>query len=335
MSLFGCIAEWCAIKELSAIFFSNRPDTEHYFTLNIVRRLLAHPAMDTYFIRHSSRLDISEATRQRLWDDRLIAIHYPEDGNGEWVEAADNESLDPADYCGHAKQYMSALHRLATDGGYVLAEYFGHSDFLIGTIPPSSGLALLRGEWGSTQRVAALKTAQLRDARILNRRDHSVITASRPRQGTISRWHAVGDAVAAIIEGRVQPLSWGLLSSARQEVGCSEFLRLPEASQFGLPRLQSLLLPVGRTLKDVDFVGIATDGKRVFAQVTASIADHAIDNGKLDSLRQFVDPSSHVVLFCSCAAPSVQDGIHIFPVEQVFRTLDGLEWGQHFLRGIT
>jgi hypothetical protein len=62
---------------------------------------------------------------------------------------------------------------------------------------------------------------------------------------------------------------------------------------------------------------------------------NAIDNGKLDSLRQFVDPDkAHVVLFCSCGAPSVQDGIHIVPVEEVFRTLNGLEWGKHFLRGI-
>ncbi len=292
--------------------------------------------MDTYFIRHSSLLDISDATRQRLWDERLIAIHYPEDGNGEWVEAADNESLDPADYCGHAKQYMSALHRLATDGGYVCAQYFGQTELLIGTVPANTGLALLRGEWGSSQRIAALKTVHLTNAKTLHPRDHSVIAASRPRQGTISRWHAVGDAVAAIIEQRVQPLSWGLLSSARQEVGCSEFLRLPEASQLGLPRLQSLLLPVGRTLKDVDFVGISTDGKRVFAQVTSSLLHHAIDNGKLDSLRQFVDPDkAHVVLFCSCDAPSVQAGIHIVPVEEVFRALNSLEWGQHFLRGIT
>ena len=85
----------------------------------------------------------------------------------------------------------------------------------------------------------------------------------------------------------------------------------------------------------MDFVGIATDGKRVFAQVTSSLLHHAIDNGKLDSLRQFVDPNeAHVVLFCSCDTPSVQGGIHIFPVEEVFHTLNGLEWGQHFLRGI-
>src|SRR5205085_12218981 len=104
---------------------------------------------------------------------------------------------------------------------------------------------------------------------------------------------------------------------------------------FGLPRLQSLLLPVGRTLKAVDFVGIATDGKRIFAQVTSSLLHHAIDNGKLESLRQFVNPKkAHVVLFCSCDAPSVQDGIQIFPVEEVFRTLNRSKWGKHFLRGI-
>ena len=291
--------------------------------------------MDTYFIRHSKNLDVSEATRQRLWDERLIAVHYPHYGDGSWSEEADNESLDPADYGSPAKKNVSALQRLASGGGYVCAQYFGRAELLIGTVPPNTTLKLLRGEWGSRHRVAALKTVQLTDAKTLHPRDHSVIAASRPRQGTISRWHAVGDAVASIIEKRVQPLSWGLLSSLRQEVGCSEFLRTTEASRFGLPRLQSLLLPVGRTLKDVDFVGIATDGKRVFAQVTSSLLHHAIENGKLERLRQFVDPDkAHVLLFCSCDALSVQNGIHIVPVEEVFRTLNSLEWGQHFLRGI-
>jgi hypothetical protein len=291
--------------------------------------------METYFIRHTRTLDISEATRQRLWDERLIAIHYPYDRNGTLVDAGDNENLDPADYSGKAKQNMNDLHRLATNGGYVCAEYFGHTELLIGIVPPNTKLVLLRGEWGSSQCVATLKTVQLTDAKTLHPRDHCVIAASRPRMGTIPPWHAVGDAVAAIIEQRVQPLSWGMLSTDRQEVGCSEFLRLPETSQFGLPRLQSLILPVGRTLKAVDIVGIATDGKRVFAQVTSSLLHHAIANGKLDSLRQFVDPDkAHVVLFCSCEQASVQDGIHIIPVEEVFRTLNSLGWGQHFLRGI-
>lgn len=152
--------------------------------------------MKTYFIRHSESLDISDATRQRFWDERLIGIHYPHNRNFV-LDEADNESLDPADYPHNGKRSMNALHRLATDGGYVCAQYFGHTELLIGTVPPNTKLVLLRGEWGSCQRVAALKTVQLTDAKKLHPRDHCVITASRPRQGTISPWYAVGDAVAA------------------------------------------------------------------------------------------------------------------------------------------
>jgi hypothetical protein len=228
---------------------------------------------------------------------------------------------------------MGIFQLLRREGGYVCAQYYGQSELLMGTIAPNSKMTLLRAEWGSSTRPAVLKTLRLADAKLLQPRDHSIIAASRPRQGTIARWHAVGDAVAALIEQRTPPLSWQLLSYPQQEVGCSEFLRLPEALQFGLPRLQSLILPVGSTLKDVDFIGIAYDGKRIFAQVTYSDLHNVA--WKLDKLRQFVSPKkSHVILFCACDAPSVQDGIHIFPVQHVFRTLKSLDWGRQFLRGV-
>ncbi len=288
--------------------------------------------MQTFFIRHSIGLGISDATRRRLWDERRIAVHYPEDRKGK-LQRTDNESLDPADYGGYAKTVMSIFQRLRSEGGYVCAQYFGQSELLIGTIAPNSKMTLLRGERGSSTRPAVLKTLRLADAKLLQPRDHSIIAASRPRQGTIGQWHAVGDAIAALIEQRKPPLSWQLLSYRQHEVGCSEFLRLPDALQFGLPRLQSLILPVGSTLKDVDFIGIAYDGKRIFAQVTYSDLHNVA--WKLDKLRQFVSPKkSHVILFCACDAPSVQDGIHIFPVQQVFRTLKSFDWGRQFLRGV-
>ena len=61
-----------------------------------------------------------------------------EDGS----EEADNESLDPSDYGGHAKQYMNALQRLASGGGYVCAQYYHHSELLIGSVAPNSPLTL-------------------------------------------------------------------------------------------------------------------------------------------------------------------------------------------------
>lgn len=287
--------------------------------------------VQTYFIRHTSKLNISDLTRQRLWNESRIAIHYPHDGEGN-LQDFDNASLDSDDYYGIAKNVMMRFHLLGREGGYVCAQYYGHSELLLGVIAPKSKMTLIHGAWGSCERPAVLKTLQLVDTKLLQPEDHAVIASSRPQQGTFSRWHAVGDGIAALIANRKVPLSWESLSPQRQEVGCSEFLRLPEALNFGLPQLQSLILPVGRTLKDIDLVGIASDGKRIFAQVTYSnISDVA---WKIKRLHQFVSSKkSHVILFCQCDAHSIEAGIHIFPVQQVFRTLNRHAWGRKFLRG--
>ena len=189
--------------------------------------------MQTFFVRHSNGLDVSVQTRERLWDERLVAVHYPHDRNGK-LQHTDNDNLDPAEYRGYAKTVMGIFQLLRREGGYVCAQYFGHSELILGTVAPNSKMTLLRGEWSSSSRPALLKTLRLADCQLLQPHDHSIIAASRPRMGTIARWHAVGDAVAALIEQRSRPLSWHLLSFRQQEVGCSEFLRLPAVSRFGL-----------------------------------------------------------------------------------------------------
>jgi hypothetical protein len=289
--------------------------------------------MQTFFIRHTNRLDISETLRQSLWDQRRIAVHYPQDSNGK-LSANDNESLNPADYEGKAKSVIGIFTLLGNEGGYVCAQYFGKPDLLIGIVRPKSKIKLLRGEWGSSSRRAVLKSLQLENPKTIHPRDHLVIAACRPQQGTISRWHAIGDTISSLIQNKTPLISWNSLTPTQQEVACSEFLRLPSMAQCGLPRLQSLLLPVGRTLNDVDIVGIATDGERLFAQVTYS--KHQNVAWKVEKLRQIISPKkTHLILFCECDKPSIQDGIHIFPVREVFRVLNELPWGRLFLRGVT
>jgi hypothetical protein len=53
--------------------------------------------MKTYFARHTVDLDVDEATRARLWNERIVAIHFPEDRNNI-IGPTDNESVDPDDY---------------------------------------------------------------------------------------------------------------------------------------------------------------------------------------------------------------------------------------------
>ena len=38
--------------------------------------------MITYFVRHTSILDIDEPTRRMLWESHRIAIHFPHDNTG-------------------------------------------------------------------------------------------------------------------------------------------------------------------------------------------------------------------------------------------------------------
>jgi hypothetical protein len=289
--------------------------------------------MNTFFIRHTHQLSISDETRQKLWDDQLIAIHFPVNCDGSWENNGDNRSLNPADYIGSGKKSMNRLCELARFGGYVCAEYHGKSEILIGKIDPESEISLLEGKWNQgLDRVAVLKTLRLTNTKKISPNSYAVIAASRPRMGTISRWPSVRNAISLLVDGHKPPPSWEMLSTSQQELGCSEFLRLEEISQFGLPRLQALILPFGGTLKDVDIIGIATDTKKIFAQVT--FFDFNSARTKLDKLRKFVDPSSaHIILFCKCDTHFKQDDIHIFPVNEVFNALKRHDWGERFLSG--
>ena len=234
--------------------------------------------MDTYYIRHTEALDIDGATRERLWRERRIAIHFPhykhgQDPHGDIPEGEpDNASLDLDDYPSRGRNAMRALIGLAKTGGYVCAEYYGQHQCMLGFVDPDSQIELLRGQWGSRNgcdgRQAILKTLPLKNFKFVNSSDFAVIFVGRPRQGTIMRWKRAGKSIENEVEGRQSIPALGDLSPDQQEVMCSEFLRSASAEQFGLPRLAHLLLPVGRTMKGIDICGTTISGLTLFAQVT-------------------------------------------------------------------
>src|ERR1700683_815956 len=71
------------------------------------------------FIRH--KMNIDEGTMQRLWDEKLIAIHYPGQGKNDSI------SLNPSNYSGSSRHVLEELKRLAMQGGYVCATYRSNS----------------------------------------------------------------------------------------------------------------------------------------------------------------------------------------------------------------
>jgi len=290
-------------------------------------------AMNTYFIRHTATLDIDDATRQKLWGERRIAIHFPHDAKGR-LGKRDNASCDPDDYSPtRGLRQMRALATLADEGGYVCAEYHGQSECVLGFVKPKSKIELVYGHWGSVNkyqgRKAILKSLRLSKVKSVRPGDSAAILVGRPRQGTIMRWKQVGQMIENIVEGRRIEPSLELLSPAQQEIMCSEFLRSPAAQEFGLPRLEHLLLPVGRTMKGIDICGITESGTRLFAQVTFRPFDQCTE--KLDALLLYRDGDlSTIILFCDCLESTTARGAIIVPLRRVYdefvRTQIGKLW---------
>jgi putative restriction endonuclease len=155
--------------------------------------------MMTFFARHTYDLDIDRAFRDRLWAERMVAIHFPEDSTGH-VGASDNESLNPDDYPQNAALNLRALNELAAEGGYVLAQYHDHTELLLGRVDPGTQVQLLRGRWGSRSADAVLKAVPLKDSRIVSTAEVGDVWAARPPRATLRRWHAAGDAIAKLMD---------------------------------------------------------------------------------------------------------------------------------------
>jgi len=285
----------------------------------------------TYFIRHTEELDIDDTTREMLWETRRIAIHFPVDKSGQLPER-DNSSLALADYSGSARKAIRILTELAREGGYVCAEYYPRKECLLGYVAPDSQIELVYGKWGKrqglTDREAALKSIVLGKAKPFRRADLAILVG-RPRQGTISRWPSARNLIENLVEGRRINPSLELLSPDQQEILCSEFLRSAAAEALGLARLAHLVLPVGRTMRDIDIFGISDRGMRIFAQVTYRSTKQS--GAKLKALLDYADIGrSELILFCDCSHVEEKEGVRIIPLRYVYdqfvRTRIGRKW---------
>jgi len=292
--------------------------------------------MLTFFARHTESLDVDDPTRAKLWDEQRIAIHYPH-FNNEHPGKEDVTSLISSDYQDvGSRRAINAIVELKTAGGYVCAQYCGMPNLLLGYVPPDSKVELIKGKWGTRNefegRTAILKSLPLTKVRIVKPVDHAVLIVGRPRQGTLTRWHLAGDTIINLVERRRVVPTLTHLSASQQEIMCSEFLREPSAYHFDLPILRQLLLPTGGTMKDLDIVGIAQDGKRIMAQVTYSSKGSGTVDWKIERLLDYADDSSHLLLFCDCDQQHVDAGVTFVPLNQVFEAFSNTPAGAKWLK---
>ena len=109
---------------------------------------------------------------------------------------------------------------------------------------------------------------------------------------------------------------------------CSEFLRQPEAATVGLPVMETLLMPVGSTLRDLDIYGITSDGRKIAAQVTFSKFDSIA--WKIEKLKRYRDlPNVVSLMFCEVEKELRKNSN--LPSFGVFRRFTATERGRSWL----
>lgn len=154
-------------------------------------------------------------------------------------------------------------------------------------------------------------------------------TSAQPGQGTICLWSKVGKRVENILNGIDTEKELSDLTPDLREVFCSEFLRtgLDES----LPKLSSLLAPIGRTLKDVAIVGLAENGKRLLVQVTYSFEPKWI----IEKLKKYTNRGDmEIILFCITNNPREMEGVRIYSIDEAFKRFTDAEIGRKWMEGM-
>lgn len=282
----------------------------------------------SYFSTHTKDVSVRKEDLERLWEEDRIAIHFP----GEtWRHERDSESLISAEYGGDlsskAKGAIRAFVELGEEGGYVWAQSYvspgrAKVGYVKGRQEGGEGVVMerdahweLRGKSHPGRKdghLAVLKTLRMEQVVTTERGQAMDLRAATPRGWAFCRWN-VENRLSALVEEK-QPTEprWSRLSTAEQEAACAEFLRERHAARPELPVLSRLLLPVGRTLKDIDVYGLAEDGTLLYAQVTYHRAEKPQAKEKLARLAQYggrMSGNASLIFFSRGSAPVKGDGL--------------------------
>jgi hypothetical protein len=144
------------------------------------------------------------------------------------------------------------------------------------------------------------------------------------------QWHLRGlgeKVLRAALEDKPLPQDVRSLHPAQLEVLCLEYLRVKGW-------LAGLLLPIGRTLRDVDIVGVDDQGRTVLAQVTG---DEVKAPDKLRRLKDQLKPHAEGAkpyFFAPMQRKSEleQDMVEYVPIEAMFDEMRQHSTGSRIIR---
>lgn len=265
-----------------------------------------------YFIRHTSALEISNSDFTSLFEDGVIGIHYGSD-----YKSDPNELLNPDFYkeSSAAVRSMNYLLDLAKSGGYVWSDYSSISKTIVGKVEPNSEVFLREFDPVKYKNYFPrdklfLKCIKLVNTLEIQAHQQLSLRARRPQQGTFTIWHKSKGNIEKLLSGNFKINSWEDLTTDQQEILVYEYLRGKIDDEY---QIKYLLMPIGRTLKDVDIYGMNKSGRKVFVQVT----NYPKDQGKINALKQY-HGESNLLVYAGNVENKIIDSIRYLNTQDVY-----------------
>jgi hypothetical protein len=283
--------------------------------------------LKSYFIRH--KMDITAEATEELCKDNLIAIHFTDyqfTNTKDYLEPERYNTKILPMFNSHeitaVKRAIGTFRELNEKGGYIWAEYF--DQIKVGKVIASSFREIRKRRKKAskvyTEEESLLKTLKIECIKKIKPEDAMSLKVCRPPFTTVTEWKAVSNRLECMVEGTPMPKEWGSLFDSEQESICAEFLREKHENSHNLPILKHLLLPVGRTMKDVDIYGVSKDNKQIFGQVF--FESEKKSTSKKDKLKGY---RGERVFFCDCPNQEIKynekDDMWIVPCQIVKKWL--------------
>jgi len=251
--------------------------------------------MKAMFIRHN--MSSTKKILEELRSKRLIAIHFE-----------NQASVNPEDYNSAGEKALKKLWEYCESGAIVGADFRSlyPTLMLVGRI--ESGSKVEAKKFGDY----IYKTVQLKNVQEISYKDYPLLSAIQPR-GTIKGWPSAQKYLEAILEKREVPWEVNSLHPSQLEIICYEYLIKEK-------HLSALLLPIGRSLPDIDIVGINRQGKNVYAQITHYNNTNKILE-KIEKLKYYKSKNSLLFFFGPESQEIKNNDVKYISIEEVFSIL--------------
>lgn len=267
--------------------------------------------MNEIYVRHN--ISSTKEILKNLWEERLIALHYQ-----------DIESLDPKDYESPGRKGLTRLFRFCKTGAICGANYreLYPSKLLIGRLPAGSQIELRKFFHKTRNLNLVYKVVKLEETKEIEISDYPLLAGVQPQRSAICKWPSANGCLKALIEGSPLPLAVTSLHFSQLEVICYEYLRKTED-------IKALLAPIGRSMIDVDILGISDKSKRTLAQVTFSKNTETIKSKK-SKLDKYKNENCKLYFFGPESKYFTDETIKYIKIEAMFEELISEKDSIHF-----